>query len=721
MKSLHGRRGSRHRGLAAGAACGLAALVAQLLALVVVPAGEALAAPGSLDPTFGSGGAVIATGDTGATGVALVGSPGSQEVAVSAGGQSASSTFRVDLFGPAGSLVWSASPFLASQNGSANAVTVLPNGNIVAVGYEGPVSGTCSFQARAVVEYTTGGSPVFSRTVCGADNALFNAVATDPSGNIVAAGTEIVSGARQSFVERFNSGTGTTVGSPATTAAQAVGASLAVASNGDAYVGGSSGSSASIAAYTSAGGLDTTFNPSGTTPGVLPVASNVEFTGLTLDAGNLAAAGPATGGGSTVMDYAPDGTNVWTGPVHVSAFLTSAAYQSQGSFLTVAGFTTSFPNQMFLEQLNSNNGVVNPYFGSSGTTTSAFSGPSSLQAVAAQSDGKVVAAGGAPNGPSGNTSIAIIRALGPSLSVQAPGVVQQFSYGPSGVQFSVSLDEPLNSAVQGLFGAPGATVNGSPNQGFVSFAAGQTAAVVTVALNFVNHSEQLETLSALAGNGLAPSLSSPAATAMFRHLEYLMVASDGGIFNFQSDYWGSEGGKPLNQPIVGAAPDPLGDGYWMVASDGGIFSFHAPYWGSEGGQPLNKPIVGMAATPDGGGYWLVASDGGIFSFGNALFYGSMGGHPLNKPIVGMAATPDGRGYWMVASDGGIFTFGDAGFYLSMGGHYLAAPIVGMAASPDGHGYWMVARDGGIFSFGDAPYFGSMGGHPLNAPIVGMAS
>jgi hypothetical protein len=48
---------------------------------------------------------------------------------------------------------------------------------------------------------------------------------------------------------------------------------------------------------------------------------------------------------------------------------------------------------------------------------------------------------------------------------------------------------------------------------------------------------------------------------------------------------------------MAAAPD--GQGYWMVASDGGIFSFgDAGFFGSEGAKPLNRPIVGMAATTD---------------------------------------------------------------------------------------------------------------------------
>jgi outer membrane protein assembly factor BamB len=204
---------------------------------------------------------------------------------------------------------------------------------------------------------------------------------------------------------------------------------------------------------------------------------------------------------------------------------------------------------------------------------------------------------------------------------------------------------------------------------------------------------------------------------------YTMAASDGGIFTFGNvGYYGSEGGTPLNQPIVGIARTPDGQGYWEVASDGGIFNYgDAEFFGSQGGKPLNKPIVSIAATPDGQGYWEVASDGGIFSFGDAKFYGSQGGKPLNKPIVGIAATPDGQGYWEVASDGGVFNYGDAQFYGSQGGKPLNKPIVGIAATPDGQGYWQVASDGGIFSFGDAKFFGSQGGKPLNKPIVGIAA
>ena len=248
-------------------------------------------------------------------------------------------------------------------------------------------------------------------------------------------------------------------------------------------------------------------------------------------------------------------------------------------------------------------------------------------------------------------------------------------------------------------------------------------------------------------------------------LGYWFVASDGGIFNYgDAAFFGSPGGQPLNEPIVGMAATPDGKGYWLVASDGGIFNYgDAGFFGSTGGMDLNKPIVGMAAdsgrqgllagglrrrhlqlrrrrvlrvdraashlnkpivgmaaTPDGKGYWLVASDGGIFNYGDAGFAGSTGSLPLNKPIVGMAATPDGKGYWLVASDGGIFNYGDAVFAGSAGSLPLNKPIVGMAATPDGKGYWLVASDGGIFNYGDAGFFGSTGNIHLNQPVVAMA-
>jgi hypothetical protein len=228
-----------------------------------------------------------------------------------------------------------------------------------------------------------------------------------------------------------------------------------------------------------------------------------------------------------------------------------------------------------------------------------------------------------------------------------------------------------------------------------------------------------------AGSGYGGSTGTTSFTVTGRSGKgYWEVAADGGIFAYgTAPFYGSMGGQPLNQPIVGIAATVDGKGYWEVAADGGIFAFgDARFYGSMGGQPLNKPIVGIAVTPDGQGYWEVASDGGIFAFGDARFYGSMGGQPLNRPIVGIAVTPDGQGYWEVASDGGIFAFGDAAFYGSTGSLTLAQPIVGVAPTPDGGGYWLAAADGGLFAFGDAGYHGSVPAASVHVSnVVGIAA
>ncbi len=75
---------------------------------------------------------------------------------------------------------------------------------------------------------------------------------------------------------------------------------------------------------------------------------------------------------------------------------------------------------------------------------------------------------------------------------------------------------------------------------------------------------------------------------------YAVITAFGKLFAY-GDFadLGDESAAALVKPIVGMAECQPG-GYYLVASDGGIFAFQAPFYGSMGGRPLNQPMVGMA-------------------------------------------------------------------------------------------------------------------------------
>ncbi len=91
-------------------------------------------------------------------------------------------------------------------------------------------------------------------------------------------------------------------------------------------------------------------------------------------------------------------------------------------------------------------------------------------------------------------------------------------------------------------------------------------------------------------------------------------------------------------------------GYSVVGGDGGVFSYDTPFYGSLGGVALSSPIVVGSWTPSGAGYWLVGADGAVYAFGEAVWRGGLNtsGALGNRKIIGVV--PRGIGYRIVALD-----------------------------------------------------------------------
>jgi uncharacterized delta-60 repeat protein len=428
----------------------------------------------------------------------------------------------------------------------------------------------------------------------------------------------------------------------------------------------------SLARYTAAGALDTTFDADGVLVGP---SGHARALALQAD-GRIVVAGGTDAGGSrhaTLLRYladgAPDRSFDGDGAV-VTAFgdgssAFAVAVRPDGRIVT-AGYGIVGGRSRFAVASHLPSGALDPTFDGDGKTTTDI-GPQPdavAEAVALQADGRIVAAGSVNFGgrPSDQMVLARYLAAAPPHRgywlVASDGGVFAFGDAPYlGSTGGMTLARP----VVGMAGKPG-------------------------------------------GDG------------------YWLVAADGGVFAFgAARFAGSTGAQRLNRPIAGMAATPSGLGYWLVASDGGVFAFgDAVFHGSTGAIRLASPVVGMAATPSGRGYWLVAADGGVFAFGDAQFHGSTGGLRLASPVVGMAADPDGEGYRLVAADGGVFAF-KAGFFGSTGALRLASPVVGMTASSSYDGYWTGAADGGVFAFGTHPFAGSTGAIRLARPVVGVAA
>ena len=197
---------------------------------------------------------------------------------------------------------------------------------------------------------------------------------------------------------------------------------------------------------------------------------------------------------------------------------------------------------------------------------------------------------------------------------------------------------------------------------------------------------------------------------------YWLVASDGGIFTFgDAAFYGSTGAhapQPAHRGHGGHPRRRRATGWWRPTAASSASATPASS-ARRARMHLNQPIVGMAATPDGQGYWLVASDGGIFTFGTPPTSARRARRTSTSPSWAWRPRRTGAatGWWPPTA--GSSPSATPPIYGSTGAHRTStSPSWAWRPPRTAQGYWLVAADGGIFTFGDAPFFGSTGGSRL---------
>ncbi|MFI7635963.1 hypothetical protein [Nonomuraea sp. NPDC049400] len=465
----------------AGAAAAMGA------ALVLLIPGVALAAPGDLDPGFGSGGKVTTDfgGDDVAEGVAV--QPDGKIVVI---GRTIG-VFALARYNSDGSLdsgFGSGGKVTTDFGGddSASAVALQPDGEIVVVGHGGPGGdfALARYNSDGTLDSSFGADGRVTTDFGGSGDAAL-AVALQADGKIVAAGagggTFVFALARYNSDGSLDSGFGS--GGKVTT--DLTGASehartVAVQSDGMIVAAGRSGGAGDFAVvrYNADGGLDSGFG----TLGVVTTSFGTfeDFAeGMALQSdGKILAAGYSGGTDSdfALVRYNGDGTldpGFGSGGKVTTDFASGGSDGANAVVLQADGKIVAAGRGVgtFALSRYDSDGSLDPGFGSGGKVTTDF-GTSAATAVALQADSKIVAAGFSglvggdfalaryESGGGGPTGVDLsVTKAGPetaSLGDQTSYIVTVTNNGTTAAT-DVTLEDTLTG--------PGALVSAAPSQG----------------------------------------------------------------------------------------------------------------------------------------------------------------------------------------------------------------------------------------------------------------
>jgi uncharacterized delta-60 repeat protein len=369
-------------------------------------------APGSLDTSFSADGiatTAIGTDSTSALAVGLQ-SDGKIVVAGSATNDGINHFFAIARYNSDGTLdttfdtdgiVTTIIPGTTSS--SAAALGLQTDGKIVVAGTADGNIALARYNSNGSLDTTFDTDGIVTTTIGTGSSALALGLQTD--GKIVVTGNATIGGVENFVVVRYNSN-----GSLDTTfdadgiITTSIGTSsnafaLAMQSDSKIVAGGKADSGATeniaLARYNSGGSLDTTFDFDGIVTTAF-AANSVAFALALQSDGKIVVAGNA-GGEIVIVRYTSSGALDTTfstvgfviTPIGIFASASALALQSDGK-VVVAGTADA---EFVLARYNSN-GTSDTSFGSGGIVTTAIGTSASASALALQSDGKIVVAGG---------------------------------------------------------------------------------------------------------------------------------------------------------------------------------------------------------------------------------------------------------------------------------------------------------------------------------------
>jgi uncharacterized delta-60 repeat protein len=453
-----------------------ASIVAATLLAISLSISEASAAAGDLDLTFGTSGKVTTyfSGDDSAASIVLQ----SNGNIVVAGNMYNGNNydFAVARYNSNGTLDTSFSldgkvttDFGGDDYGTS--VAMQSDGKIVVTGY-GSSGGNDDF---AIVRYNTDGSLDTSFDTDGKllidfgryENGKALAIQTD--GKIVLAGTSVALGglAANMHLLRLNTngsldttfdsdGKVTTDIGPNDDAL-----SIALQNDGKIIIGGGSDASGSLETtlirYNSNGSLDTTFNSDGIATIDFAISNDAAYSVAIQSDGKIIAAGYADLGGQVVFallrlnsngsldtTFDTDGKITTAfGSFYDSAY--SVVIQSDGKIIA-SGNSNNGSQTLFATARYNTNGALDTTFDTDGKITTAFgSSDDGANAVAIQSDGKIVAAGYSDSG-SGYV-FALARYIGSESALPDAPVINSITAGDRKLSLSFTAGASNGSAI----------------------------------------------------------------------------------------------------------------------------------------------------------------------------------------------------------------------------------------------------------------------------------